>query len=519
MTQLYTFDEQLSDFYKSVQEYLKLKNIQKAPHLNSLKHKLENSKKDLLNSIFSSDEFFREEIKIIDQRISYVSQAILDYHKDNFSQDMQKKLDEYSKKDFYKEYSNIVKNSDKIVFDSLISINFKRDHWRVSEVKEVISEFSKNFDCKLLEYSLNCLIYLKSDDLNKFKEFLNFQRNNNYDIYYFNDYFKPIIPFQQEQNYDHLGILHGLDIFQIEKENQVRFSHIKSKEYYEDDEYFIEEHEDIHLSNDPDSFNKNIEFYDIENIDIDSLKENYILIKKQINEENDKLLEEYKAKEQEHIKFNEFSIILNQLYLDIISYQKITEHNYSISEDNDTNDILSFLQNKNEVLIENNFRNYDEKKLIERYLECIKNSPDYIFDIIVDRELSSNNNSLKLFLDCNNKKYDIFQDDIVMKITDLKEFIEQRKNKTANISLRFVPPIPYKKTIENNSLSGDKYINSILSNKLFTQQFQNYGSYKFEQFVIDHSIENIVKNLTHNLSMLNIRDFSPNINTRNKNKP
>jgi len=538
MTKIYHFDEQLANFYNQVKEFLELSEIQKSPSLNALKLTLENTKKSLLNSKFSDYESFKNEIKILDERIDYIQQQSL---KQYLNPEIMQQLSKFSNKDFYKEYSDIVKNSDKLVFDTAISIKFKHNYWTTSDIKKSIWDFSRNFNSKFLDESTDCLIYLKSHDFSKFKDFLIQNCKENNDFYEFKFFFKPIIPFQQEEKYETLikypsDPIQGLELF-IEEDKEEYF-HYNIPEYFDDPEYMLcelssRQMETIHLFNNPIYFNENIPFYNIQNLNTEELKQQYILkLNQSLDEKPLQKLPEIDLEEQKKYndEFKKFSNSLNLLYLDILaqniknnSEEKANHSDNSL--DFDTALILDFLHNKQDPLFDSNSNrihiNEDTKKFISDYLECIKKSPDHIFDIIIDYKLSSNTKSLILFLEENNMKYDMMNKNILMKITDLDKFFTESHDQNKHLYLCFIPPKPYKKTIDIDNLSNAQFINSILKNDIHNNSIFHYEhiNYSLDSSSLNSFIEKNIIRLVENINSNNVKDFSPNINTRNKNKP
>lgn len=491
MQKIFDFDLKISDLYKDIQDYLRIKNLHQPSELQVLHEKYQEFRKKLVESEKSNTETFKSEISNIDLKINELNKKINQYSKTVFTPDIIKRENELSQRDFFKEYTNIIENSDKEIFDMYISINLSKYHYGVQNFKENFYQACLNFDFELKTlpdiFEDEIHFFIRSSDHEKFMDYYNkFIHNDS--VYTMDITLKLPLPFSELKRYRHFEDIEGLSTN----------DYISLKE-----NFFQNKFKNFNLSK---YFNDNIEQFDIDTINLDSLKENYFK-KFEIYLKNKQKEEEVLI--QENKELTQFSEKLIQTYEDILNLNKdihfpLHNQNASIEQDHEMDDILSFLQGKqesNQDLHNAKILNNKKQNIIESYLRTIEDSTDHTFDIIILNKYTypayqtSFNNDIKLFLEENEKKHLLLNGHLFMRSIDLKTFLEKNDIHTDSLLIKFIPPIPYKYSIEFNQ-EFQRYIVNSLKNPSFKTMNQEF----YICSVPDYDLLSI-KNNFHNLNL------------------
>lgn len=567
MSLIHNFDLELIKLYHSIELFKQEK--EKKLHIDELNQQLHIFKNNLLKSKFSESSIFKDQLENIDLLIEENLRK-----NTNFNHN------------FYEEYTYIIKNSNKDIFDMMIHIPSHNNTTQYDYFNNFQKQLLNEISCKIIQDSSETIIFLKSSDYKKFYSIIGEHKISNFSLS-----FKLAIPFEEFNPYnskeDFKGIDREEDSINIKKNNNGFICFPISPEFivndfnqnlekyniepvynqvmlnlglitnYDRNIYFSDiEYETNRIDEDPEiqyertyldenhieneEFESDFSFQNHEENKIDNLekepnstentdynlkqnKNNDIQILKNIekydysklnisdfsyHKQNNELFlysyEHIKCSEQkinDLYSLEEFSYELNELYKNILSYSKNSIHTYDSSTkdiyfDQDSNEILSFLNNKSEILNKEELNYTSKQKLVEKYFQLIEQSPNLIFDIFI---VKNNSNSIfnifipkiKKFISDNDGQYLEANKFIMLKSTDLSKFLNQSNYNYNDIMLKFIPPIPFKDSVEligHQSLS----INGINTNTN-TNIFKN------------------IKNLTDTIVLNNIHPLIENI--------
>lgn len=495
MHQIYTFDEKLADFYEHVQQIINIRSD--IVHLEELKKHFEMFKQILAHSEFSEKDAYKQEIINFNDKINMFSQT-------------KKNLEEY---ELLIDYTEIIRNSDKKIFDMMIQIPMDNK----DNVKNFISKISDTFTIQTIEDSSETILFLKSSDYYKFYSLV---VENEININMYTLSFKLPIPFEEQRTYITKEDFQGLD----RKEDFINFAKNKDGIIY-----FPLDPDD--LMND---FIYNIDKYNIDSINIPALRRTKTILLDNFSQQ-----EQIIPNEIEKAKIIDFSNIINQIYIEMNTLnEKQKNNNISFEADHDTDDILSFLHDKNDRLNTENQIKSSKDELMEKYLNAIKNSPSNIYDILIEfSPLNSKNknspdsvNQLKQFLDCQNKNYRNTNDFIIIKSSD---FIDYLNNPDINdhykkhFVFKFIPPEPYKPSIESHYGSKINYLQNDfnkdykfnLSSNIYYDSSRSIMQPNNYCNTVDFNsiVHNVILNFIDNIHKYDIKDHKQQQN--NKQKP
>ena len=91
MQKIFDFDSKISDFYKDIQDYLRIKKLHQPSELHVLHELYQEFRKKLVESEKSNTETFKSEISNIDLKINELNKKINQYSKTVFTPDIIKR--------------------------------------------------------------------------------------------------------------------------------------------------------------------------------------------------------------------------------------------------------------------------------------------------------------------------------------------------------------------------------------------------------------------------------------------
>lgn len=449
---MYEFDSELIKLYNSIKLHIRNDEDKKSieqltKHFESFKSVLESDSK------YSKNFHYLEHITILEEQI----------------EDLKSQQFNYTNFDFCTNYISLIKNSDKPIFDIMLKFEGVFDLNIVeNKFNLMTSLFAKNNNIKVIKDENSALVFLKSSAYESFYKLCNEQQFLNYKLT-----FKLPIP-----NQPVLDLNNELDFKGVERNKSESFNFpINPTSLFKD-------------------FVDNITEYNIQHLNT------------------------YSFLEQKH---NQFYHDLNNLYLNMVKSLDSTPPKQSdILFDTEMDDILGFLKNKEEYESTTHIPKYH---LINTYVNLMKNAPDDVFDILIknhddapdmrsQRDKYITHSVFLKYLQENNKNFRITKDkDILVNSTILSEF---NKNEDVDkffrdyISIIFIPPVPFKKTIEHSNIASFEDLNylkrSIVEeNEVIIKPKTN--------FIFNNNlrgIEYIISNFIDEIKLYDIVDFQKN---------
>lgn len=493
MHQIYSFDEKLADFYEHVQESLNIRNDR--IHLNELRKHFEMFQQILVHSEFSDKDAYKQEIINLNDKINMLNHTKQD-------------LNEYF---LESDYTEIIRNSDKKIFDMMIQIPLDKE----DNVKNFISKISDIFTIQTIDDSSETILFLKSSD---YYRFYSLAGENDINMYTLS--FKLPIPFEDPRTYITKEDFQGLD----RKEDFINFSKNKDGIIY----FPVDP---LDIMND---FIENIDKYNIDSINIPALRKTKTILLYDVSEQEQTI-----PSEIDIAQITDFSNIIQQIYIEMNTLNgKQKNNNISFEADHDTDDILSFLHDKNDRLNTENQIKSSKEELMEKYLNAIKNSPSSIYDILIEfRPLESKNknspdliNQLKQFLYTHNKNYRDTNNSIFIKSSDFIDYLQNpdiNEHYKKHFVFKFIPPEPFKPSIESdynskiNHLQNDfnKDYKFNLSSNIYYDSSRSIMQPNNYCNTVDFNsiVHNVILNFIDNIHKYDIKDHKQQQN--NKQKP